>query len=164
MKRLIPGAMALVLLSGLALAAPVSAAPMHEQYLPPDDLSLRAGEPEQQQLLRVTDYTIIAGNQRQSNQQPIPVTSPLLLRLKGKSLNKGATIAEVLVHFDGGDNKSLKKPSYDEATRTLTLYYPLAQYRILVDLLRNEKVYCQFLSYANGHIWADLHTTPARAR
>ncbi|MCD5992922.1 hypothetical protein KDX38_24775 [Pseudomonas sp. CDFA 602] len=163
MKRLIPGAMALVLLSVLALAAPVSAAPMHEQYLPPDDLSLRAGEPEQQQLLRVTDYTIIAGNQRQSNQQPIPVTSPLLLRLKGKSLNKGATIAEVLVHFDGGDNKSLKKPSYDEATRTLTLYYPLAQYRILVDLLRNEKVYCQFLSYANGHIWADLHTTPARA-
>jgi hypothetical protein len=33
-----------------------------------------------------------------------------------------------------------------------------------VDLLRNEKVYCQFLSYANGHVWADLHTGSVRAR
>ncbi|MFA0970695.1 hypothetical protein [Pseudomonas amygdali] len=167
MKLLIPGAFVLVLLSGLAVAAPaapVSASPMHEQYLPPDDLSLREGAPEQQQLMRVTEYTIVAGNQRQSSQQPIPVTSPLSLRLKGKSLNKGASISQVLVHFDGGDSKSLKKPTYDEPTSTLTLYYPLAQYRVLVNLLRNEKVYCQFLSYANGHIWADLHTTSARAR
>ncbi|KPY87252.1 hypothetical protein ALO97_02951 [Pseudomonas syringae pv. tagetis] len=167
MKLLISGAVAWMLLSGLtvaAAAAPVAASPMHEQYLPPDDLSLREGAPEQQQLMRVTEYTIVAGNQRQSSQQPIPVTSPLSMRLKGKSLNKGASISQVLVHFDGGDSKSLKKPTYDEPTTTLTLYYPLAQYRVLVDLLRNEKVYCQFLSYANGHIWADLHTTSARAR
>ncbi|MBA1229690.1 hypothetical protein G7013_08505 [Pseudomonas viridiflava] len=164
MKLLMSGAFALSLLSGLTVVAPVSANPMHEQYLPPDESSLRAGEPEQQQLMRVTEYTIVAGNQRTSSQQPIPVTSPLLLRLKGKSLNKGASISQVLVHFDAGDSKSLKKPAYDEPSRTLTLYYPLAQYRVLVDLLRNEKVYCQFISYANGHIWADLHTTPARAR
>jgi hypothetical protein len=25
-------------------------------------------------------------------------------------------------------------------------------------MLRNETVYVQFLTYANGHIWADLHT------
>lgn len=164
MKLLIPGALALVLLSGLTVAAPVSVGPMHDQYLPPDDLNLREGGPEQQQLMQVTEYTIVAGNQRQSSQQPIPVTSPLSLRLKGKSLNKGASIAQVLVHFDGGESKSLKKPTYDEASRTLMLYYPLSQYRVLVDLLRNEKVYCQFLSYANGHIWADLHTTSAHAR
>ncbi len=103
--------------------------------------------------MQVTEYTIVAGNQRQSSQQPIPVTSPLSLRLKGKSLNKGASISQVLVHFDGGESKSLKKPTYDEASRTLTLYYPLSQYRVLVDLLRNERVYCQYLSYANGHIW-----------
>lgn len=144
--------------------APVWAEPMHGQYLPPDDLNLREGEPEQQQLLRVTEYSVVAGNQRQSSQQPIPVTSPLSLRLKGKPLNKGATISQVLVHFDSGESKSLKKANYDEASRTLTLYYPLAEYRVLIDLLRNEKVYCQFLSYANGHIWADLHTTASRAR
>ncbi|WP_122668445.1 hypothetical protein [Pseudomonas viridiflava] len=164
MKLLIPGALALALLSGLTFAVPVSASPMHEQYLPPDEQGLRVGEPELQQLMRVTEYTIVAGNQRPSSQQPIPVTSSLLLRLKGKSLNKGASISQVMIHFDSGDSKSLKKPAYDEPSRTLTLYYPLAQYRILVDLLRNEKVYCQFISYANGHIWADLHTTPARAR
>ncbi|CAM3034013.1 hypothetical protein BZK31_22470 [Pseudomonas floridensis] len=164
MKLLIPGALALALLSGLPFVTSVSASPMHEQYLPPDEQGLRVGEPEQQQLMRVTEFTIVAGNQRLSSQQPIPVTSPLLLRLKGKSLNKGASISQVLVHFDAGDSKSLKKPTYDESSRTLTLYYPLAQYRVLVDLLRNEKVYCQFLSYANGHIWADLHTTPTRAR
>ncbi|RMU26813.1 hypothetical protein ALP35_04320, partial [Pseudomonas savastanoi pv. glycinea] len=65
MKLMIPGAFVLVLLSGLAVAAPaapVSASPMHEQYLPPDDLSLREGAPEQQQLMRVTEYTIVAGN------------------------------------------------------------------------------------------------------
>ncbi|WP_296182380.1 hypothetical protein [Pseudomonas sp. UBA1879] len=147
----------------LTLPLPALAEPMHAQYLPPDELSVRQGEPEQQQLLQITDYTIVVGSQRQSNQQPIPITSPLSLRLKGKSMNKGATISEVLIHFDG-ESKSLKKPAYDEPSRTLTLYYPASQYRVLVDLLRNEKVYCQFLSYANGHVWADLHTGNVRAR
>jgi hypothetical protein len=147
----------------LTLPLPALAEPMHAQYLPPDELSLRQGEPEQQQLLQITDYTIVVGSQRQSNQQPIPITSPLSLRLKGKSMNKGATISEVLIHFDG-ESKSLKKPAYDEPSRTLTFYYPASQYRVLVDLLRNEKVYCQFLSYANGHVWADLHTGNVRAR
>lgn len=147
----------------LTLPLPALAEPMHAQYLPPDELSVREGEPEQQQLLQITDYSIVVGSQRQSNQQPIPVTSPLSLRLKGKPMNKGATISEVLIHFDG-ESKSLKKPTYDEASRTLTLYYPASQYRVLVDLLRSEKVYCQFLSYANGHVWADLHTGSVRAR
>ena len=147
----------------LALPLPALAEPMHAQYLPPDELSVREGEPEQQQLLQITDYSVVVGSQRQSNQQPIPVTSPLILRLKGKPMNKGATISEVLIHFDG-ESKSLKKPAYDEPTRTLSLYYPTTQYRVLVDLLRNEKVYCQFLSYANGHVWADLHTGSVRAR
>lgn len=147
----------------LTLPLPVLAEPMHAQYLPPDELSVREGEPEQQQLLQITEYVIVAGSQRQSNQQPIPVTSPLTLRLKGKPMNKGATISEVLIHFDG-ESKSLKKPTYDESSRTLTLYYPATQYRVLVDLLRNEKMYVQFLSYANGHVWADLHTGSVRAR
>jgi len=147
----------------LTLPLPVLAEPMHAQYLPPDELSLREGEPEQQQLLQVTEYSVVVGSQRQSNQQPIPVTSPLTLRLKGKPMNKGATISEVFIHFDG-ESKSLKKPAFDASTRTLTLFYPATQYRVLVDLLRNEKVYCQFLSYANGHVWADLHTGSVRAR
>ncbi|SEJ20605.1 hypothetical protein [Pseudomonas sp. NFR16] len=147
----------------LILPLPALAEPMHAQYLPPDELSVREGEPEQQQLLQVTEYSVVAGSQRQSNQTPIPVTSPLVLRLKGKTMNKGATISQVLIHFDG-ESKSLKKPAYDEPSRTLTLYYPATQYRVLVDLLRNEKVYCQFLSYANGHVWADLHTGSVRAR
>ncbi|WP_065261224.1 MULTISPECIES: hypothetical protein [Pseudomonas] len=145
------------------LSLPLAAAPMHSQFLPPDDLTLRDAEPEQQQLLQVTDYSVVVGAQRQSNQQPIPVTSPLMIRLKGKSLNKGATINQVLVSFDG-ESKSLKKPVYDDKRKTLTLFYPLAQYRVIIDLLRNDTVYVQFLSYANGHIWADLHTGSTRAR
>ena len=86
-----------------------------------------------------------------------------MIRLKGKSLNKGATITQVLVNFDG-ESKSLKKPVFDEKTRTLTLSYPVAQYRVIVDLLRNDTLYVQFLSYANGHIWADLHTGVVRAK
>jgi hypothetical protein len=146
----------------LILSLPLSAAPMHSQFLPPDDLTLRDAEPEQQ-LLQVSEYSVVVGAQRQSNQQPIPVTSSLLIRLKGKSLNKGATIAQVLVSFDG-ESKSLKKPAYDEKSKTLTLFYPLAQYRVVMDLLRNDTVYVQFLSYANGHIWADLHTGAIRPR
>jgi hypothetical protein len=69
----------------------------------------------------------------------------------------------VLVNFDG-ESKSLKKPVYDDKSKTLTLYYPLAQYRVVIDLLRNDTVYVQFLSYANGHIWADLHTGAVRSR
>ncbi|UQS15023.1 hypothetical protein [Pseudomonas sp. HS6] len=147
----------------LTLSLPLAAAPMHSQFLPPDDLTLRDAEPEQQQLLQVTDYSVVVGAQRQSNQQPIPVTSPLMIRLKGKSLNKGATINQVLVSFDG-ESKSLKKPVYDDKSKTLTLFYPLAQYRVVIDLLRNDTVYVQFLTYANGHIWADLHTGSTRAR
>jgi hypothetical protein len=96
---------------------------MHAQFLPPDDLTLRDAAPEQQQLMQVTGYSVVVGAQRQSNQQPIPVTSPLSIRLKGKSLNKGATINQVLVNFDG-ESKSLKKPAYDDKSKTLTLYYP----------------------------------------
>ncbi|MCY1409923.1 hypothetical protein D9M71_252820 [compost metagenome] len=149
----------------LSMSLPLAAAPtpLHSQFLPPDDLSLRAEPPEQQQLLQVTDYSVVVGNQRQSNQQPIPVTSPLLLRLKGKPLSKGATLSQVLISFDA-ESKSLKKPAFDEKTRTLTLNYPLAQYRVMLDLLRNDTVYVQFLTYANGHIWVDLHTGSIRAR
>lgn len=149
----------------LSLSLPLAAAPvpLHGQFLPPDDLTLRDSVPEQQQLLQVTEYSVVIGSQRQSNQQPIPVTSPVWVRLKGKPLNKGATISQVLVNFDG-ESKSLKKPQYDAKSRTLTLYYPLAQYRAVMDLLRNDTVYCQFLSYANGHVWADLHTGSVRPR
>ena len=147
----------------LSLSLPLAAAPMHSQFLPPDDLTLRDADPEQQQLLQVSEYSVVVGAQRQSNQQPIPVTSSLLIRLKGKSLNKGASISQVLVSFDG-ESKSLKKPAYDDKSKTLTLFYPLAQYRVVLDLLRNDTVYVQFLSYANGHIWADLHTGAIRPR
>ena len=161
MSLLIRSCAALMLVFSLPLAA--APAPMHVQFLPPDDLTLREAEPEQQQLLQVTEYSVVLGSQRQSNQQPIPVTSPLLVRLKGKPLNKGATISQVLVNFDG-ESKSLKKPIYDDKSKTLTLFYPMAQYRVVIDLLRNETVYCQFLSYANGHVWADLHTGAVRPR
>ncbi|MCY1246962.1 hypothetical protein D9M72_602420 [compost metagenome] len=106
---------------------------------------------------------MVLGTQRQSNQQPIPITTPALLRLKGKPLSKGTDVRQVLVGFDA-EGKSLKKPNYDEKTRTLSLYYPLSAYPQLLDLLRNGPVYCQFLSYPNGHIWADLHTGAVRAR
>ncbi|AJP50575.1 hypothetical protein [Pseudomonas simiae] len=149
----------------LTLSLPLAAAPalMHSQFLPSDDLTLRAETPDQQQLLQVNEYAVVVGNQRQSSQQPIPVTSPLMIRLKGKSLNKGATISQVVLNFDA-ESKSLKKPVYDDKSKTLTLSYPVAQYRVIVDLLRNDTVYVQFLSYANGHIWADLHTGAVRAR
>ncbi|MNE09782.1 hypothetical protein D3C76_186110 [compost metagenome] len=152
-----------IVLLSLSLPLAAAPAPLHSQFLPPDELSLRTEQPEQQQLLQVTDYSVVVGNQRQSNQQPIPVTSPLLLRLKGKPLSKGATLSQVLISFDA-ESKSLKKPAFDAKTRTLTLNYPLAQYRVMLDLLRNDTVYVQFLSYANGHIWVDLHTGAIRAR
>ncbi|CAK9891298.1 MULTISPECIES: hypothetical protein [Pseudomonas] len=145
------------------LSLPLAAAPLHSQFLPPDDLGVRKETADSQQLLQVTSYSVVVGNQRQSNQQPIPVTSPLILRLKGKPLSKGATISQVLISFDA-ESKSLKKPVFDDKSKTLTLNYPLAQYRVMLDLLRNDTVYVQFLSYPNGHIWADLHTGSVRAR
>lgn len=161
MSVLIRRCAALLLMSSLSWAA--VGAPMHSQFLPPDDLAVRQEQPEHQQLLQVTEYSVVLGNQRQSNQQPIPVTSPLLVRLKGKPLNKGATLNQVILNFDG-ESKSLKKPAFDEASKTLTLSYPQAQYQVVIDLLRNDTVYVQFLSYANGHIWADLHTGAVRPR
>ncbi|AQW69925.1 hypothetical protein ACSFEV_06870 [Pseudomonas fulva] len=148
----------------LAVSLPLAAAPMHSQFLPPDDQSLRQAAPTAQQLLQVTDYTVVVGAQRQSDQQPIPITSSLQVRLKGKPLSKAATMTQVLLTFDGEAAKSLKKPVYDEKTRTLNLNYPLSDYRVIMDLLRNETLYVQFLTYANGHIWADLHTGTVRTR
>ncbi|WP_449429843.1 hypothetical protein [Pseudomonas putida] len=148
----------------LAVSLPLHAAPLHSQFLPPDDLSLRQQAPTAQQLLQVTDYSVVVGAQRQSDQQPIPITSALQVRLKGKPLSKGATIGQVLLSFDGETGKSLKKPVYDEKSRTLSLNYPASQYRVVMDLLRNETLYVQFLTYANGHVWADLHTGTVRTR
>ncbi|MBA1191792.1 hypothetical protein G7007_02800 [Pseudomonas entomophila] len=148
----------------MAVALPLSAAPLHGQFLPPDDLNVRQQAPEGQQLLQVTEYSVVVGTQRQSDQQPIPITSSVTLRLKGKPLSKGATVAQVLLSFDGEGGKSLKKPVYDEKTRTLSLNYPISDYRVIMDLLRNDIVYVQFLTYANGHVWADLHTGAVRAR
>ena len=156
-------ALSLMLASLPVVAAPAVIPPLHAQFLPADDLQLRAEQPEQQQLMMVTSYSVVVGSQRQSNQQPIPVTSPLLVRLKGKPMSQGATVRQVLISFDG-ESKSLKKPTFDSKSRTLTLTYPLSQYRVVMDLLRNDTVYCQFLTYANGHIWADLHTGSVRAR
>ncbi|MCU1722583.1 MULTISPECIES: hypothetical protein [Pseudomonas] len=147
----------------LFLSLPAVAAPMHGQFLPPDEQSVRGENPESQQLLQVTSYSVVVGNQRQSNQQPLPITSSLTMRLKGKPLSQGATITQVVISFDG-EGKSLKKPAFDSATRTLTLNYAPAQYQVILDLLRNDTVYVQFLSYPNGHIWADLHTGTLRAR
>ncbi|MBD1550883.1 hypothetical protein [Pseudomonas typographi] len=149
------------LLSSLC-ALPLAAAPLHAQYLPPDDAQLRQGEPTQQQLMQVSEFSVVAGNERLSNEQPIPVTAPLTVRLKGKPLPKGGALAEVLISFDS-ESKSLKKASYDEASKTLSLNYPLGQYRIIMDLLRNDTVYVQYLAYGNGHVWADLHTASGRA-
>ncbi|MBK4990982.1 MULTISPECIES: hypothetical protein [Pseudomonas] len=148
----------------LAVSLPLAAAPMHSQFLPPDDQALRQQAPTGQQLLQVTDYAVVVGAQRQSDQQPIPITSTLQVRLKGKPLSKGATISQVLLTFDGEAAKSLKKPVYDEKTKTLGLNYPVSDYRVIMDLLRNETVYVQFLTYGNGHIWADLHTGTVRTR
>jgi len=147
----------------LACSLPLAAAPQHSQYLPPDEPGLRDGDPEQQQLLQVTEYSLVAGNQRLSNQQPIPVTAPVTLRLKGKPLNKGASLNQVIISFDA-ESKSLKRPVFDEENTTLTLTYPLNQYRVLMDMLRNDQVYVQFLTYPNGHVWADVHTGSVKAR
>ncbi|MNV88870.1 hypothetical protein D3C71_1831120 [compost metagenome] len=106
---------------------------------------------------------MVLGSQRQSNQQPIPIASPTVLRLKGKPLSKGADVRQVVIQFDV-EGKSLKKPSYDTGKRILHLNYPLAQYAAVLDLLRNGPVYCQFLSYPNGHVWADLHSGVVRLR
>ena len=164
MSRLSRYVLPLVLMASLPLAAaPATTQVLHSQFLPADDLQLRTEKPEQQQLMLVTSYSVVVGSQRQSNQQPIPVTSPLFVRLKGKPMSQGATVREVLISFDG-ESKSLKKPAFDSTTRTLTLSYPMSQYRVVRDLLRNDTVYCQFLTYANGHIWADLHTGSVRAR
>lgn len=148
----------------LFMSLPVmAAAPMHSQFLPPDEQSVRQEAPDNQQLLQVTHYSVVVGNQRQSNQQPLPITSTLTMRLKGKPLSQGATLNQVVISFDG-EGKSLRKPVYDSATRTLTLNYAPAQYQVILDLLRNDTVYVQFLSYPNGHIWADLHTGTLRTR
>ena len=164
MNRLVRCVAPLLLLLSLPLAAaPAATSPVHAQFLPADDLQLRTEKPEQQQLMQVTSYSVVVGNQRQSNQQPIPVTSPLLVRLKGKPVSQGATVREVLISFDG-ESKSLKKPAFDSQSKVLTLSYPMSQYRVVMDLLRNDTVYCQFLTYANGHIWADLHPANVRAR
>lgn len=145
--------------SGTAWAAE----PMHGQFLPDDKDALRSGELLEQQLLQVTHYHVATSIQRPSDVQPIPITAHTQLLLKGQPLNRGASVMQVRISFDG-EGKSLKKPAFNAATRTLSLQYPASQYAVLLDLLRHERLYVQFIRYANGHIWADLHTGMVKAR
>ncbi len=148
-----------VSLAGLAAENP----PMHARFLPPDDGQLRQEAPEQQQLIQITEYSVVLGNQRQSNQQPIPITTPTLLRLKGKPLSKGATLAQVLIQFDS-EGKSLKKPVYDAGTRTLTLNYPLAQYPACSTCCATRRSIASSSPIPTAMFGADLHTGAVRAR
>lgn len=43
----------------VAISLPLAAAPLHSQFLPPDDLALRQEAPTSQQLLQVTDYSVV---------------------------------------------------------------------------------------------------------
>lgn len=95
MSLLFRSAAVSLLLASLPLAAaPVATPLLHGQFLPADDLQLRSEVPEQQQLMLVTSYSVVVGSQRQSNQQLILVTSPLLVRLKGKPMSQGATVRQ----------------------------------------------------------------------
>ncbi len=163
----------LLLAANLPLAAAPGEAPkgaatqLHAEFLPPDEQGLRQEQPEQVLLLKVASYRVTLGNQRQSNQQPIPITTPMLIQLRatpvGKTVGKGSEAVDVQIYFEV-DGKSLKKATYDEAFRKLTLHYPQSQYRAVLDLLRNGAVFCQFAAYPNGHVWADLHQGPVRLR
>ena len=160
MNLLIRTCAALALTLSLPLAA--APAPLHSQFLPSDDLTLRAEAPDQQQLLQVTEYAVVVGNQRQSSQQPIPVTSPLMIRLKGKPLNKGATISQVVLNFDA-ESKSLKSRVYTRAKHsTCPTRCPYGGGGRDCRLLRNT-VYVQFLVMPRAYL-ADLHTGAVRAR
>lgn len=163
----------LLLAASLPLAAALSAAPkgattlLQTDFLPPDEQGLRQEQPEQQLVVKVVSYRVTLGNQRQSNQQPIPITTPMLIQLRaapvGKTTGKSSEAVDVQIDFEA-DGKSLKKATYDEATRKLTLHYPQSQYRAVLDLLRSGTVFCQFAAYPNGHVWADLHLGPVRLR
>ncbi|WP_431482694.1 hypothetical protein [Pseudomonas solani] len=163
----------LLLAASLPLAAAPSGAPkgattlLRTDFLPPDEQGLRQEQPEQQLVVKVVSYRVTLGNQRQSNQQPIPITTPMLIQLRAapvvKTTGKGSEAVDVQIDFEA-DGKSLKKATYDEATRKLTLHYPQSQYRAVLDLLRSGTVFCQFAAYPNGHVWADLHLGPVRLR
>lgn len=116
-----------------------------------------------QQVIQITQYNVVFGNQRQSNQQPLPITAPVYLTLKGRPISRNATLAKVVIQFET-ESKTLRKPAFDADSYTLLLSYPLTQYPLIMDMLQRNTVYCQFLVYDNGHVWADLHTGSVRLK
>ena len=113
--------------------------PMHARFLPPDDGQLRQEAPEQQQLIQITEYSVVLGNQRQSNQQPIPITTPTLLRLEGQAAEQGRDPGP------GADPVRQRRQEPEEAGLRCRdphphAQLPLAQYPALLDLLRNQTV------------------------
>ena len=67
MSLLIRSCVALLLTVSLPLSA--APAPTSAQFLPPDDLTLRDAEPEQQQLLQVTEYSVVVGKENEATDQ-----------------------------------------------------------------------------------------------
>lgn len=147
----------------LAVSLPLSAAPLHSQFLPrrPFPAPGSADQP-----------AIVAGHRlHRGGGYPAsvrPATHPHYLFLADAP--EGQAIEQGLDHWPGADQfrwrrwQEPEKPLYDDNSRTLTLNYPMADYRVIMDLLRNETLYVQFLTYANGHVWADLHTGTVRTR
>ncbi len=153
-----------ILLAALASVV-LAAAPglPHDEFMPPDRYAVRQDRPEQL-LLEVESHRLTAGVESRPAATGKAQEASLWLFLEGRSLVRGSSLRSVRVGFVG-DAETLPPVRYEQNTQTLTLFYPMRYFTVLTSLLATSGPhYVQARFYANGTVWADIHSGPVSLR
>ena len=60
-------------------------------------------------------------------------------------------------------DSELKKATYDEKSRIITIYYPWSRFEAIDTLLRRGHVACCYIAFSSGCTYADLHSYIAKS-
>lgn len=117
---------------------------------------VRSANLAEHQVLIVKTFAYIAGQSKHSSQNTV-TDSHLDLKITGNS-SPSSDVEQVWITF-WPEIEKLPKPSYSASAKRIKMHFPLSKHRSVDLMLRTARtVYAQFRAYANGHLWADLHT------
>ena len=109
------------------------------------------------QILIVSGHSLTSSNYVES-QATGRVDSVAQLLLSGKaSPSSDPALQHAYVTFMAEGDK-LRRPSYSRARGVIWLWMPIRMLPLVLAQIHEPNVYCWIGHFAQGHIWADIHT------
>ncbi|MDN2582158.1 hypothetical protein [Aquibium sp. ELW1220] len=113
----------------------------------------------ERQILYVDSYRTVIGAYVASSTDNKP-RDALAFFLEGRP-SPSSEVKGMVIEFRD-DASQLRRPIYDAAKKTITIFLLALRYQPLKDALDIcAPVYAQYREFASGHVWADVHVGPS---